>query len=132
MTALRTGFGQGALLQVVLLELLAGQQPTDSTRSAIAGREHNWRADLAFFAKDLPARHVNAFKYVTPEALAKAVAEIDSAIPRSGSGLWRGDDATRRRISAPLNSTAIAGQLADSARSNSTDRRPYRKCIPHG
>ena len=81
MTTLRTGVALVALLHVVVPKVLGGQQPTDSTKSTIAGREDNWRTDLAFFAKELPARHVNAFKYVTPEAFARAVAEVDSAIP---------------------------------------------------
>jgi hypothetical protein len=68
-------------LFLVAPKVPAGQQPTDSTKSAIGGREDNWRADLAFFANELPARHVNAFKYVTREAFAQAVAEVDSAIP---------------------------------------------------
>jgi len=81
MTTLRTGVGLVALLHVVVPKVLGGQQPTDSTKSTIVGREDNWRTDLAFFAKELPARHVNAFKYVTPEAFARAVADVDSAIP---------------------------------------------------
>lgn len=81
MTPFRTGISLVALLPVVGLKLLTAQQSMDSTKRADAGREADWRADLAFFAKELPARHVNAFKYVTPEAFTKAVADVDAAIP---------------------------------------------------
>ncbi len=54
-------------------------------------RDARWRADLAYFARELPARHKNAFASVSPEAFARAVAQVDSAVPRltDAQMLWR-------------------------------------------
>ena len=44
-------------------------------------RDERWRADLRFFAAELPARHVNPFRNVPRERFAQEVAALEPAIP---------------------------------------------------
>jgi hypothetical protein len=43
--------------------------------------KEQWRKDLQYLARELPARHENAFHTVTREQFEKAVAELNAAIP---------------------------------------------------
>jgi C-terminal processing protease CtpA/Prc len=43
--------------------------------------KEQWQKDLQYLAKELPARHKNAFHTVTREQFERAVAELNSAIP---------------------------------------------------
>src|SRR5688572_15857607 len=43
--------------------------------------KEQWREDLKHLSKELPRRHKNAFHTVSREAFARAVAELDAAIP---------------------------------------------------
>ena len=43
--------------------------------------KEQWRQDLKHLSKELPRRHKNAFHTVSREAFARAVAELDAAIP---------------------------------------------------
>lgn len=51
------------------------------SQAAPITRDERWRADLRYFAVELPARHANMYRYTTHEAFARGVAELDSAIP---------------------------------------------------
>ena len=51
-------------------------------------RDARRRADLRYFAAELPKRHVAAYRYVTPAAFAGAVADVDAAIPRLTDAQW--------------------------------------------
>jgi hypothetical protein len=44
-----------------------------------------WREDLAYFARELPKRHANAFHRITKAKFEAAVAKLDAKIPRLNS-----------------------------------------------
>jgi hypothetical protein len=67
-------------LGVLLLLLTAWPAHAQLQRSA--DDVARWRADLRFFASELPRLHVQAYKYVTAEQFAREVAALDTAIPR--------------------------------------------------
>jgi hypothetical protein len=46
-----------------------------------AARDERWRDDLKVFAKELPARHINAFARIPRATFDREVATLDSAIP---------------------------------------------------
>lgn len=46
-----------------------------------ATRVPRWRADVRYLAAELPRRHANAYRYVTPGAFAREAAAVDSAVP---------------------------------------------------
>jgi hypothetical protein len=46
--------------------------------------KEQWRADLAYFARELPKRHVNAFHAITREQFDAAVKELDASIATAG------------------------------------------------
>jgi hypothetical protein len=48
-----------------------------------ATRDARWRQDLRYLARELPRLHVNAFHSVSQAEFARAVAELDAAIPTS-------------------------------------------------
>lgn len=52
-----------------------------SSDSVPATRDERWRADLRYFAAELPARHVDMYRHTTRGAFARGVVELDSAIP---------------------------------------------------
>ena len=50
-----------------------------------------WREDLAFLARELPARHANAFHFTPREQFEAAVAALDARIPHLDSdAIWTG------------------------------------------
>jgi pimeloyl-ACP methyl ester carboxylesterase len=68
----------GALPQVSGTNSPALTRPPDT----LSSRDDRWRADLRFLSEQLPARHVNMFRFTTPAAFAREVARLDSAIPQ--------------------------------------------------
>jgi Peptidase family S41. len=80
--------GAFRLLVILVCGCATHAQAPEQQTAAITGtlsreltRDERWRADLRFFATELPARHVNAFRNVTRERFAQEVAALDSAIP---------------------------------------------------
>ena len=71
-------FGRFALA----LLLLTARPPDRLTAQDSLPRDARWRADLRFLADSLAARHVDAFKYVTRDSFAGAVAALDRDVPR--------------------------------------------------
>lgn len=70
-------------LAVLFIACAVGVVAPAATAQEVTGdRNERWRADLHFFAAELPKLHVGAYKYVTADAFARAVAEVDSVIPR--------------------------------------------------
>ncbi len=66
------------LVAVVLGAVFAAQKGSD--RPPAIDKEQ-WRADLKYFAKELPKRHKNLYHATTQEQFERAVAELDRAIP---------------------------------------------------
>ena len=66
-----------ALVLMVCPMLLAAVPKTEPLRSVT---KEEWHADLAYFAKELPKRHLNAFHAVTREQFDRAVKELDAGI----------------------------------------------------
>jgi hypothetical protein len=62
-------------ISLLLAGHLLGAQATTT-------RDERWREDVRFLARELPARHKNAFAYVDQATFARAAAALDSAIPR--------------------------------------------------
>ena len=60
----------------VTLVALAGEK---EVKLAIPAEQ--WREDLRYFAKELPRRHKNVYHAVSKEDFAKAIADLDAAIP---------------------------------------------------
>ena len=67
------------ILSLMLLLVLSScaHQNADRQLSSDA-----WREDLRYLARELPARHVNAFHTVSRETFEAEVARLDAAIPR--------------------------------------------------
>jgi hypothetical protein len=67
---------------------LSGQHPaSDSARQSAtaipaAVRDSFWRADIRFFATELPTKDSSVFAHVTRPAFTAAVAALESAVPR--------------------------------------------------
>lgn len=61
----------------------------NATFAALSGQQEarldltveQWREDLAFLAREIPARHANAFHAINQQAWARAVAELDARLP---------------------------------------------------
>ncbi len=68
-------------LAVACLSALAPARAAAQLPASTRSRDQRWRADLAYFARELPARHKNAFAYVKAEDFQRAVRELDAAIP---------------------------------------------------
>jgi hypothetical protein len=47
-------------------------------QSPAAERDARWREDVRFMARELPARHLNAFAYVDRNTFERAAAKLDS------------------------------------------------------
>src|SRR5689334_2884689 len=83
---------RGGFLTVALLAVLAGPAaPSRATASPVAPADSNrvpsetaaaWRDDLRFMARELERRHQNAFHAIGRRDFARAVAALDSNIPR--------------------------------------------------
>jgi hypothetical protein len=59
-----------------------GRQSSQATGVATAtARDERWRQDLQYLARELAARHANAFFSVSRNAFEGAVADLDAAIP---------------------------------------------------
>ena len=65
--------------------LLAGQpfQATEAQTGSGAAplTKAQWREDVRYFARELPKRHKNAYHATSQEQFARAVAELEAAIP---------------------------------------------------
>lgn len=85
---------------------LVAQSPPD--------RDARWREDVRFMARELPARHKNAFAYVDRTVFERAAASLDSAIPRLT------DDQIRLRIAG------LAAILRDGHTSTALPVYPLR------
>jgi hypothetical protein len=73
-------------LFISLISIPAFPQTEDLHLSAA-----QWREDLAFLARELPARHANAFHYTPREQWEAAVAALDRQIPDLNSdAVWTG------------------------------------------
>lgn len=60
----------------LLLAVAASQAQSQVTTQPAA-----WRADLQYFASELPRRHINFYHDLSPTDFARAVSELDAAIP---------------------------------------------------
>ncbi len=78
------------ILALVLAALLGcrGGEPTPgtppprpATLDAPAAARGDWRGDLAYLARELPARHVDAFAHVDEVTWRREVAALDAALP---------------------------------------------------
>lgn len=67
-----------SLLVAVCPLLLAAAAPKPESLRAIT--KEQWHQDLAYFARELPKRHLNAFHAVTREQFAAAVKDLDASI----------------------------------------------------
>lgn len=61
---------------LIFLVVTAGQ-----AQSSVTVKPEEWRADLRYFASELPRRHLNFYHDLTPEEFSRAVNELDAAIP---------------------------------------------------
>jgi hypothetical protein len=52
------------------------------SRSAAKLTAEEWRADVAFLAKELPARHKNAYHHISRAEFERRVSELNAAIPK--------------------------------------------------
>jgi hypothetical protein len=76
-------------LAVTLLSGSGHGQQTDNMTIT----PQQWHEDLAFFARELPKRHANAFHYTPRERFEKEVAELDSRIDHlNADGVYVGMD----------------------------------------
>ncbi|HEX4948365.1 MAG TPA: hypothetical protein VFZ34_16950, partial [Blastocatellia bacterium] len=64
-------------LSVLLLFVAA----TSQAQTNITTKPEAWRADLQYFAGELPRRHLNFYHDLTPEEFARAVNQLEAAIP---------------------------------------------------
>jgi hypothetical protein len=71
-----------AALAVSPRALAPATQEAAPAPTAAELRVQHWRADLAFLAKELPARHKNLFFQRTRDEFESDVADLDDAIPR--------------------------------------------------
>jgi hypothetical protein len=51
------------------------------TAQDVSQRADRWREDIRFLARELPAKHKNAFAHVDRESFMRAAATLDSAVP---------------------------------------------------
>jgi hypothetical protein len=70
-----------ALLLIVCPILYAAVPKTEPLRTIT---KEQWRADLAYFARELPKRHLNAFHAISREQFDAAVKELDANIATAG------------------------------------------------
>jgi hypothetical protein len=66
----------------IIFALLFTLSACDTRQATIQVSPDAWRADLRELARELPARHANAFHTVSREQFAAEVAQLDAAIPR--------------------------------------------------
>src|SRR5437879_5092526 len=66
-----------ALLSAMGTVLYSAVPKTEPLRNVT---KEQWRADLAYFARELPKRHMNAFHAVTREQFDTAVKELEASI----------------------------------------------------
>lgn len=70
-----------ALRTALCLAVALARVDAQSAEQPGAARDERWRADLRFFATELPARHINAFARVPRTTFEREVVALDSAIP---------------------------------------------------
>ena len=54
---------------------------TSHAQSNVTITSEAWRADLRYFASEVPRRHANFYNTITPTEFAQAVNDLDNAIP---------------------------------------------------
>ena len=67
-------------MRIIGLTALLAFSVTPTASQSLTAEQ--WRSDLAYFAKELPARHKNAVTRVTHAEFQKQVADLDSNIPK--------------------------------------------------
>lgn len=72
---MNSGLKRGLMLLILLSSCASRNTTTEITPEA-------WREDLLYLARELPARHANAFHTTTRETFADEVTRLDAAIPR--------------------------------------------------
>ena len=72
--------GRVSFVVALALALCALAAPKGPAEAPTVSKEQ-WRADLKYFAKELPKRHKNLYHATTEEQFERAVAELDRAIP---------------------------------------------------
>jgi hypothetical protein len=71
------------ILPAALIALAAALLPVAGygwQKENLAITPHQWHEDLAFFARELPKRHANAFHFIPRERFEKEVAELDAKL----------------------------------------------------
>jgi hypothetical protein len=80
-----TGAIEIGRLKIPLALVRAGPAWTpDDWRPRLDLTSEQWRADLAFLARELPRRHASAFAFLPKAAFEARVADLDRRIPRLG------------------------------------------------
>ena len=81
-TSLQGSFRLSADTGPMELHRVAAAKPTATTPVAMNLTAAQWRADLQYFAREMPKRHANAFHHVTREEFEKEVAALDARLDR--------------------------------------------------
>ena len=79
--ALNGDFRLGGDKGAMHLKRVGAAQAPDATAPRLDLTAAEWREDLATLARELPKRHANAFVFLSKEAFAARVADIDKRIP---------------------------------------------------
>src|SRR5262245_1453228 len=82
MKSLKSEFRLATALTVVLVAAFGfASARAQSGRGTPALTKAQWAEDVRYFARELPKRHKNAYHATSQEQFARAVAELESAIP---------------------------------------------------